>query len=171
MNLLFLFISLPLNVICCPSYVVNVPCQFEIEIPLLCIKEVPLPDPFPLGNGLMPLTSAVQLLSLSIVLVGVSSEMILLSVGISTSSNSLRPIEIIVCNFLTYVPYLIIWIAIVTGGSSGIGSVTAVALAKDEGAKVVIAACREKEGEETTQLIKATGSDGPICKDRCDKRR
>jgi len=170
MNLLFLFISLPLNVICSPSYVVNVPCQFEIEIPLLCIKEVPPPDPFPLGNGLMPLTSAVQLLSLSIVLVGVSSEMILLSVGISASSNSLRPIEIIVC-ILFDLCSLFNNIDRDSNRWQFWYWKTAVALAKDEGAKVVIAACREKEGEETTQLIKATGSDGPICKDRRDKRR
>ncbi len=71
------------------------PCQFEIEIPLLCIKEIPLPDAFPFGNGFMPLISAVQLLSLSTILVIASSEIILLSVGISTSSNNLRPIEII----------------------------------------------------------------------------
>ena len=72
------------------------PCQFEIEIPLLCIKEMPLPDAFPFGNGSMPLISAVQLLSLSTVFVIASSERILLFVGISTSSNNLRPIEIIV---------------------------------------------------------------------------
>lgn len=40
-------------------------------------------------------------------------------------------------------------VAIVTGGSSGIGRATAVALAKEEQAKVVIAARREKEGNET----------------------
>jgi NAD(P)-dependent dehydrogenase (short-subunit alcohol dehydrogenase family) len=37
-------------------------------------------------------------------------------------------------------------VAIVTGGSSGIGRATAVALAKEERAKIVIAARREKEG-------------------------
>ena len=50
-------------------------------------------------------------------------------------------------------------VAIVTGGSSGIGRATAIALAK-EGAKIVIATRREKEGEETAQLVKQAGSDG-----------
>ena len=51
-------------------------------------------------------------------------------------------------------------VAIVTGGSSGIGRATAVALAKEERAKVVIAARREKEGNETVQLVKEAGGDG-----------
>jgi NAD(P)-dependent dehydrogenase (short-subunit alcohol dehydrogenase family) len=50
-------------------------------------------------------------------------------------------------------------VAIVTGGSSGIGRATAVALAK-QGAKVTVAARRSKEGEETVRLIKEAGSDG-----------
>ena len=55
-------------------------------------------------------------------------------------------------------------VAIVTGGSSGIGRATAVALAKEEGAKIVIAARREKEGKETVQLVKETGGDGIFVK-------
>ena len=51
-------------------------------------------------------------------------------------------------------------VAIVTGGSSRIGRATAVALAKEEGANVVIAARREKEGNETVQLVKEDGGDG-----------
>lgn len=54
-------------------------------------------------------------------------------------------------------------VAIVTGGSSGIGRATAIALAK-EGVKIAIAARRAKEGEETTQLVKDAGSDGIFVK-------
>jgi NAD(P)-dependent dehydrogenase (short-subunit alcohol dehydrogenase family) len=61
---------------------------------------------------------------------------------------------------LTYVQYLIIWVAIVTSDSSGITRATTVALAKDEGAWVVVSARREKEGEEKAQLVKDTGSEG-----------
>lgn len=50
-------------------------------------------------------------------------------------------------------------VAIVTGGSSGIGRTTAVALAK-EGVKIVTAARREKEGEKTVRLIKEAGGEG-----------
>jgi NAD(P)-dependent dehydrogenase (short-subunit alcohol dehydrogenase family) len=49
-------------------------------------------------------------------------------------------------------------VAIVTGGSSGIGRATAVALAK-QGFKVTVAARRAKEGEETVRLVKEAGSD------------
>ncbi len=49
--------------------------------------------------------------------------------------------------------------AIVTGGGSGIGRATAVALAK-EGVKVAVADLRAKEGEETVHLVKEAGNDG-----------
>ena len=52
---------------------------------------------------------------------------------------------------------------IITGGSSGIGRATAVALAK-QGVKVAIAARRTKEGEETVDLVKQAGSDGIFVK-------
>jgi NAD(P)-dependent dehydrogenase (short-subunit alcohol dehydrogenase family) len=54
-------------------------------------------------------------------------------------------------------------VAIVTGSSSGIGRTTAIALAK-EGIKVVIAARRDKEGEETLRLVKESGGDGIFVK-------
>jgi NAD(P)-dependent dehydrogenase (short-subunit alcohol dehydrogenase family) len=51
-------------------------------------------------------------------------------------------------------------VAIVTGGSSGIGRATA----REERVKVVTVARREKEGEETVQLVKETGGDGIFVK-------
>jgi NAD(P)-dependent dehydrogenase (short-subunit alcohol dehydrogenase family) len=54
-------------------------------------------------------------------------------------------------------------VAIITGGSSGIGRATAVALAK-QGVKIAIAARRAKEGEETVHLVKEAGSDGVFVK-------
>lgn len=48
-------------------------------------------------------------------------------------------------------------VALVTGGSSGIGRASALAFAR-EGAKVVIADVDVKGGEETVQMIKKTGS-------------
>ena len=54
-------------------------------------------------------------------------------------------------------------IAIVTGSSSGIGRTTAIALAK-EGIKVVIAARRDREEEETLRLVKESGGDGIFVK-------
>jgi NAD(P)-dependent dehydrogenase (short-subunit alcohol dehydrogenase family) len=54
-------------------------------------------------------------------------------------------------------------VAIVTGGTSGIGRAAAIALAK-EGVKVVVAARRAIEGEETVRLVKEAGSDGIFLK-------
>jgi NAD(P)-dependent dehydrogenase (short-subunit alcohol dehydrogenase family) len=50
-------------------------------------------------------------------------------------------------------------VALVTGGTSGIGREAAVLFAK-AGAKVVISGRREKEGNETISLIRAAGGDG-----------
>jgi NAD(P)-dependent dehydrogenase (short-subunit alcohol dehydrogenase family) len=50
-------------------------------------------------------------------------------------------------------------VAIVTGGTSGIGRETSVAFAK-AGAKVVVAGRRDAEGAETVDLIRKAGGDG-----------
>ncbi|MFQ4141431.1 glucose 1-dehydrogenase [Chlorogloeopsis sp. ULAP02] len=50
-------------------------------------------------------------------------------------------------------------VALVTGGTSGIGRTTAIAFAC-AGAKVVVVGRREQEGNETVRLIREAGSDG-----------
>lgn len=54
-------------------------------------------------------------------------------------------------------------VAIVTGGSSGIGKATAIAFARED-AKVVVASRREKEGIETVKQMRSAGSEGLFIK-------
>ncbi len=50
-------------------------------------------------------------------------------------------------------------VALVTGATAGIGRATAIAFAR-EGAKVVVAGRREKDGHDTVRAIRQAGSDG-----------
>ena len=50
-------------------------------------------------------------------------------------------------------------VALVTGGTSGIGRATAIAFAQ-QGAKIVVAGRRVEEGEKTVELLKASGGEG-----------
>ena len=54
-------------------------------------------------------------------------------------------------------------VALITGGNSGIGKATALLFAR-EGAKVAIAARREKEGEEIVSLLTESGGDAIFIK-------
>src|SRR5438105_15367369 len=54
-------------------------------------------------------------------------------------------------------------VAIITGGTSGIGRETAVLFA-EQGAKVVVAGRCEAEGKETLELMRAKGGDGLFVK-------
>jgi len=47
-------------------------------------------------------------------------------------------------------------VAIVTGGTSGMGQTSAIALTQN-GAKVVVAGCRAEEGEKAIAMIKEIG--------------
>jgi NAD(P)-dependent dehydrogenase (short-subunit alcohol dehydrogenase family) len=50
-------------------------------------------------------------------------------------------------------------VALVTGGTSGIGRATAIAFAQ-QGAKVVVSGRREEEGSQTVRLIHRLGAEG-----------
>jgi NAD(P)-dependent dehydrogenase (short-subunit alcohol dehydrogenase family) len=59
-------------------------------------------------------------------------------------------------------------VALVTGGTSGIGRATAIAYAQQ--AKVVVVGRRMDEGEETVRLIKEAGGEAILCKQMSQKK-
>jgi NAD(P)-dependent dehydrogenase (short-subunit alcohol dehydrogenase family) len=59
-------------------------------------------------------------------------------------------------------------VALITGGTTGIGRETAVLFAR-EGAKVVFSGRREVEGNETLNLVRAAGGDGQFVKSDVSK--
>jgi NAD(P)-dependent dehydrogenase (short-subunit alcohol dehydrogenase family) len=59
-------------------------------------------------------------------------------------------------------------VALITGGTTGIGRDTAILFAKN-GAKVVISGRRETEGNETISLVRAAGGDGLFVKSDVSK--
>jgi NAD(P)-dependent dehydrogenase (short-subunit alcohol dehydrogenase family) len=59
-------------------------------------------------------------------------------------------------------------VALVTGGTSGIGRETAVLFAKS-GARIVVTGRRERDGNETVDLVRAAGGDGLFVKSDVSK--
>ncbi|HVH50210.1 MAG TPA: SDR family NAD(P)-dependent oxidoreductase, partial [Candidatus Bathyarchaeia archaeon] len=59
-------------------------------------------------------------------------------------------------------------IALITGGTTGIGRDTAILFAKN-GAKVVVSGRRETEGNETISRVRAAGGDGLFVKSDVSK--
>lgn len=53
-------------------------------------------------------------------------------------------------------------VALITGGSSGIGRATALLFAR-EGAKVVVVDIKDEDGKETVRMIKAQGNEAAYC--------